>query len=77
MQSKEKRTKPDVPKIHVPSEVVAYVVGCSQSYVKMIRRGIRRTKSRTGQRIEIAETLFAEGTSTLISEIKKILKPLE
>lgn len=77
MQSKEKSTKPDVPKMSVTAEVVAHVSNCSESYVNAIRRGIRRTNSETGQRIILAQALLEAGTEILITEIKKMLTPLE
>lgn len=77
MQSKEKSAKPDVPKMPVTADVVAYVSNCSESYVNAIRRGIRRTNSETGQRVLLAQALIEAGTEILIVEIKKMLTPLE
>lgn len=73
MQSKENIQKPDVPKIPIPAEVVAYVVGCSKSYVKAIRRGAVKTNSRTANTVVVAEKLFEHGGNALVEAIKNAI----
>lgn len=73
MQSNQNTENPDVPKIPVPADVVAYVAGCSKSYVKAIRRGVANTNSKTAKTVVMAEKLFEHGTSALVQAVKEAI----
>lgn len=62
------------PPVRLPAEVVAQVAGVSESLVKKVRSGVKDTDTPGGKRIETTEELWNEGSSLLLTEIKRIVK---
>lgn len=60
-------------KKRVSSSVIAEVVGCSPSMVRMVIRGDRNTDSTKGQQIEVAKMLLEEGMNKLVNEVKRVI----
>lgn len=61
-------------KKRVSSSVIAEVVECSPSMVRMVLRGVRNTDSDKGQQIEVADMLLEEGMNKLVNEVKKAVR---
>jgi len=60
--------------IKISAEVTAHIVGCAPTTVNAIRSGERSSKTPTGQRVILADTLLKEGVSALVDEVKKVVK---
>jgi hypothetical protein len=78
MQSKEKNlkticTENNTPAIPLPAGKVAEIAGVSESLVKKVRNGKRNNHTPAGQRVEVTEELWAEGSNQLINAIKKVV----
>lgn len=79
MQSKEKSnktrsTKKTTAEVPLPAAKVADIIGKSESIVQKVSIGKRRSDTPTGEKIELVQELWAEGSNLLIKEIKKIVK---
>ncbi|MEZ5017381.1 MAG: hypothetical protein R2800_10040 [Flavipsychrobacter sp.] len=59
--------------IHIPSKVLAKVVGCSAIYVRKVRSGERNKNTSTAQKIEVAELLIKEEINMGIDKVKTAL----
>lgn len=59
--------------IPVPAQVIADIVGVSESYVKKIRENTRRTNTETAVKVKYCDELIIEGQQVLIKEVSKII----
>lgn len=78
MKTKDKNIKTTCTKniaaeVPMPAEKVAEITGVSQSLVKKVRSGKRSAETPAGQKVEVAEELWAEGSNKLIQAIKKVV----
>lgn len=58
----------------IPAKVTAYVVGCSEVYVRKVKSGDRADDSPTAQNIIVAELVLQEKLQRAFDETKEIFQ---
>lgn len=60
--------------VNIPASVTAYVVGCSEVYVRKVKKGERADDSPTAQNIIVAEIVLQEKLQRAFDETKEIFQ---
>lgn len=61
-------------KWRVPAWVAAALVGCDEDTVRKIRRGDRSGETKTGQMVELVDTLLPDKINPIIKHVSELVK---
>ena len=73
-KNSKNKTKQPKSKVKIPQSWIVKATGASIQMVKAVKSGDRKSTGKKGEQIQLAETLFEQEASKLITEVKRLVK---